>query len=197
MRRLCVILGVLVSISIPAMAGLTELPAMDGSYSLVGSVLETEFTPSTIGIPPLQLDNVTVFSAAYSNGTDYLYAYQVVNGNASKTLHRLTLTGFLGLENSTETGYFTANPAGFIAGGAVPTSVDIDAVSDTAGFGFEIAPSGHSAVMYVASILPPGEIYGLVQNGGQAYGLVVGPVVPEPATLALLAVGGLLVRKRK
>jgi len=152
-----------------------------------------------------------VYSQAYHNlGGDYAYLYQVENtgvaGNAP--IEMFTLWPFTGADNDTDAGYLTGDiPTGFLTTGT-PQMPEADAYVDALDSGPQIsfyyglragkaiAVGKHSVVMYVMSRLTPDEIQGNVIDGSVGYGPVVGPVVPEPATVALLTMGGMMVGAR-
>lgn len=169
-------------------------------YELLGSIVQNDFTP-------LMLNGVSVSSAVYSNGASFLYVYQVVNGSTS-TLSRYTMSAFQGLSSNSEMGYFVGNqPTGFAAAGANPVSSTTSDIttSPTVGFNFRdgqggagISPGSSSSVLFVLSEYSSGTntISGQVLGSSGAFGQVVGPV-PEPATIALLALGSLAIGIRK
>ena len=102
-------------------------------------------------------------------------------------------------------GYLNANvPAPFLPGDQAPLYADVNAtLNPTVGFDFPvgnpvyglpdsfISPGDSSMVLYVESDLAPGIVTGNVIDGQVRAGAVVGPVVPEPGTLVLLAMAGL------
>lgn len=175
-------------------------------------LLGSSYTPvGTMQVTQMQAGNLMTdaYSQAFTNGTQYVYLYQVVNdgtaGNSSAEL--LVTSPFVGATDNSDLGTLTGTlPAGFISGGVAPEAqAYVDPVDDGPEISFYYSkktghaiPYGHnSLVMYVLSDMPPGQIQGNVIDGAVATGLVVGPV-PEPASLCLLAMGGiaLIVRRR-
>ena len=97
-------------------------------------------------------------------------------------------------------GYLTGSvPSGFLSGvdqlpeptGNVNTSGPILSFYYTSRADFDIDPGQQSSVMYVMSDLAPDLIFGNIINGTTSTQEVIGPV-PEPTTLVVLIVGGLV-----
>jgi hypothetical protein len=172
----------------------TTTPTAVGTTSMVTAITDTF--------------NVDVYSQAYTDGSTYVYLYQI--GNSSQSSHPVdvfTLAPVFGATANVQMGYLTdAVPAGFLSGSAIaPESTgSLNTAGPILSFYYtnraddDIMPGNHSAVMYVVSQYRPDQINGSVIDGNTATHLVVGPV-PEPATMALLAIGGMtmLFRSRR
>jgi len=167
-------------------------------YTLDGSLLEADFDVGNIS-------GVSARSAAYTNGSEYVYLYQIDN-DSPVTLRAFAVSAFSNLSEEASIGYLNGSePEGFDTDGVVPLLVDIsdNITNPTASFDFPFygevgafASGLTSAVMYIESDLPPNWISGHVIDGGVAFGPIVGPL-PEPVTMALLGIGGLCLRIRK
>jgi hypothetical protein len=212
-----VIAGVMVlaAAALPATGGL--IPVQPHSLTDLLGVGATQATPLETTV--MNKDNivVTVESQAYSNGQGlYAYLYQIRNlGNPSNSpVEMFTLWPFGGASDATGLGYLTGTlPEGFLtdAGRAPKARAYVKALSSGPQVSFyymlddelSIGPGEHSVVLYVLSALPPIQITGSIIDGSVSSGPVVGPIpeptTPEPATLTLLALGGVtaLVRRRK
>jgi hypothetical protein len=147
-----------------------------------------------------------VRSAAYLNSNgDYVYLYQVNNSGASvHPVELFTVWPFSDGETP-DMGYLSGvGPDNFLPGtGQVPDLLaDADPATGVISFYYDrragdaIYPGNTSRIMYIVSPLAPHEVNGNVIDGTIATGPVVGPV-PEPATLALLAVGAGMVGLRR
>ena len=149
-----------------------------------------------------------VVSQAFTDGVgNYAYLYQVHNTGTTgnNVAELLTLSPFFDASASTTIGYLTANvPSGFTLGDQTPYAVTVDAdAGPTISFAFPgflpglaIDPGEYSSTLYVLSDDVPGTITGNVINGSAASGDVIG-AVPEPATLGLLLVGGIVLLRRR
>ena len=145
------------------------------------------------------IGGISVRSAAYSNDSSYVYLYQVINSNVTG-LYRMTADPFAGLIDDSVMGYVNGGePDSFVSGGVAIDFVtaNIGPWGPVAGFDFALPINEISAVMFIKSNLPPGEIYSEVKNGRTVSGTVLG-AVPEPATVCLFGLGALgLLRRRK
>ena len=201
--------GVLALVTILAAA------ASAGPITLVGQSLT-----DLLGLNPIADDTVLqtvmnsgnlrsqVFSQAYHNLTgDYAYLYQVENTGVAgnSPIEMFTLWPFTGADDYSVMGHLTGTiPAGFLTTGT-PQEPESEAYVEALDSGPQIsfyyglrpkkaiAVGAHSVVMYVVSRLTPDEIQGNVIDGSVGYGPVVGPAVPEPATVALLTMGGMMI----
>jgi len=196
MNRLSLLLALILVFAAGTTAG-AALVGVDFAAEFAGYSEVQQMDDLFIG----NLSGVGVASAAYSDGSGYVYLYQIANGSA-EALRRFTIAPFDGLSGSTVMGYLTANePGSFRSGGADPASGDIS--GKTGGFNFDtdggngIGAGLDSAVLFIASDLGPTQVYGQVIDGGVAYGQVIGAVIPEPATIGLLGLGALALIRRK
>ena len=167
----------------------------------VGSVMITPMTEGTM--------SANVYSQAYTNANgDYAYLYQIDNvGGASSLVEQFTLAPFTGADDAVDLGYLNGTlPTGFVTGTARPpeSTAFVDAAAGpvvsfyfNGRYGAKIASGQHSEILYVRSQLTPDQINGNVIDGSTATGHVIGPVVPEPATLGLLSIAGLALLRRR
>jgi len=146
-------------------------------------------------------------SQCYTNADNNLYAYlyQVNNvgiPNVNAKIREFNASVFPGITDTPPMGWLTGTlPSAFdITTGA--QMADAEGYAETENptsvvFSFlapnSIRPGKHSVIMYVMSDRPPDTTWGYVIDGAIASAPVVGPAVPEPATMALLAFGGVVV----
>ena len=186
------VLSVLI-ISSCAFAGVTSVnfdPVAAG-YQVVDSLQETFIGPN--------LNDVNVQSVAYHNSTTgkYVYLYQILNGE-TQPIDEFTIFDFKDISVA-DMGYVSNAPAGFVTAGAPSDASDTDG---NATFTFSSAAIGfnaNSAVLYIESDFGPATLGAKVSGADWARGNVIAPSnVPEPATLSFLAIGGvILARKRR
>lgn len=177
-------------------------------------------TPIMIGDPlvtDMSAGNLMaeVVSQAFEDGLgNYAYLYQVTNTGTTgnNVIELFTCNPFFGATSSSTLGYLIdEDPPGdeFTLGVQDVIGANVDAVAGpTVSFGFPapwppyiptswaIDPGESSVTLYVLSTAEPGTITGNVIDGTIASGNIVGPV-PEPATMSLLAIGGLAVLRRR
>jgi hypothetical protein len=153
-----------------------------------------------------------VFSQAIpTEWGDWVYLYQVNNTGTGtdSSIELFTLVPFIGAGASPSAGWLTgAVPEGFLPNGQVPEDDGYINPEDVLSFyfteraGFKITPGEHSAVLYAVSAYAPDTVELIVGNliGARVgEGDVIGPIVPEPSTLALIGMGlaALVVARRR
>jgi len=124
------------------------------------------------------------------------FTYQLTNAAGSQTaLSRLTTDDF--------TGFLTDVSFQTPAGGTAPASVDRNTAAvmgwtySAAAIG-QVAPGSSSAVMVVQTNAQAfNNVTGNVLAGAGTTAATYGAAVPEPVSLALLAMGGMFVRRRR
>lgn len=173
---------------------------LGGSAGAIGSPMTTDMS-----LANLQSE---VVSQAFTDGVgNYAYLYQVHNTGTTgnNVVELFTFSPFFNASASMTIGYLTDGaPSGFTLGDQTPYAVTVDAdAGPTISFAFPaffaglaIDPGEYSSTLYVLSDGVPGTITGNVIDGSIASGDVVG-AVPEPATLGLLLLGGIVLLRRK
>lgn len=174
---------------------------LGGSASAIGSPMTTDMSIGNL--------HAEVISQAFTDGADnYMYLYQIRNTGTTgnSVVEVFTCSPFFGASGLTTLGYLTDNaPSGFTLGTQTPAGASVDTAAGlTVSFGFPawtipsyaIDSPEDSAILYIMSDDVPGMITGNVINGVICSGDVVGPV-PEPATMSLLALGGLALLRRR
>jgi hypothetical protein len=173
-----------------------------GAENAIGDALVTDMSSG-----PLKSK---VVSQAFEDGLgNYAYLYQITNTGAvgDHVIEVFTCNPFFGVSSSSTMGYLIDDdpPVEFTLGEQDLIGASVDAVAGpTVSFGFPgwmfpswaIDPGESSVTLYVLSDAEPGMITGNVIDGTIASGNVVGPI-PEPATLTMLALGGLAVLRRR
>ena len=178
---------------------------LGGSAYAVDDAMISNFSGSLL--------SAEIVSQVFTDGVgSFLYLYQLHNtgaANATEVITRFTASPYISADIGTSLGYLTANiPTAFTAGDQAPLYGDVDVLGPTVGFNFPvgnplygipdsyIAPSESSLVLYVQSSLGPGLVTGNIINGGVYSNAIYGPV-PEPCSLVLLSLGGLMLRRRR
>ncbi|MDP6542672.1 MAG: PEP-CTERM sorting domain-containing protein [Phycisphaerae bacterium] len=205
--------GVVHAVPISVETDEIDFAVVGSGFSAVGPAETTDFSGDHL--------SATIVSQAFAdNSGAYLYLYQISNNNGQDNHHtitRFTANPYAQGQGGISLGYLTDNanvPSAFSSGEQgqlyrAPLYGDIDAdAGPTVGFNYPVGiplfgvPDSYigqgekSLVMYIQTDIPPGLVTGNIINGGVQSGMVVGPV-PEPATLSLLALGGLFVLRRR
>jgi len=133
-----------------------------------------------------------------SNGAEYVYAYQAFNRTAST---RALTTVSVGLVND-QTGAHNAvpDPLHVLTGGVLPSSMEVNLVSLSVITRFLNPPvpaGGYSSVFLFTSPNRPTYMTTSVLSGGLVDTQMAPSPLPEPATFGLLALGGLVVLRRR
>ncbi len=173
---------------------------LGGSAIAVGSPLTTDMSLGNL--------QVEVVSQAFTDEAgSYMYLYQIENtgGASNSAVEVFACSPFFGASGTTTLGYLTADaPSGFTLGAQTPYAASVDAVAGpTVSFvfpaflsGYAVDPGEYSYTLYVLSDSVPGTTTGNVINGEVGSGDVVG-AIPEPATMGLLSLGGVIAMKRR
>ena len=188
----------------------------DTSVTLAGATLQELLgigytAASSFMSTPVSEGKVTgvLNSQCYTNVANNLYAYlyQVENNGitgVNTPIEEFNASVFSGLADSAQMGWLKGTlPSAFdiTTGAQMPEAEGFAETTDPSFAAFyygkrynkAILPGGHSIIMYVMSDHSPDTTMGYVIDGAVASGVVVGPAVPEPATMALLAFGGVVV----
>ena len=156
-----------------------------------GSMAEVFTLPGDPGI------SVTVASSVAETGPgEYLYTYQV-RGIDDLKIISLSVPFLTHLAKPAEVYDFTPAPdddPATLYWGAIGNP----AVAAYALFNPQLLPNGITTEYQFKSIYAAQEVTGFVDEAqlGSLYGTLLAPV-PEPMTLSLLALGGLMVRRRR
>ena len=155
-----------------------------------GSMAEVFTLPGVPGI------SVMVESSVAGSPGDYLYTYRVTGIDDLKIIS-LSVPFLTHLAEPGEVYDFTPDPDNDLATlywGAIGNP----AVAAYALFIPQLLPNGITTEYQFKSIYAAQEVTGFVDEAqlGSLYGTLLAPV-PEPMTLSLLALGGLMVRRRR
>ncbi len=161
-------------------------------------VVEEPFTVTFSNSSCPSLGNVTakITSAVYTDGTDYLYAYQIFDATGDFSWFSV------GLQNSpviSET--WIGSDGGFLTPIAWEASSAADSV-DALFMPNKIGPGETSQWLWFRSDWAPGKGLAVLGNfsgttTSYASGEVYIPMIPEPMTLTLLGAGVLVLWKRR
>ncbi len=204
--------SIIVFLSSTALGGLIHLTLDDRAYDDLFSGPEIAIgTPMVTSVTGGDIQG-NVVSQAFTDGDGhYAYLYQLNNtgGEQNDVFQAFTNSPIVGANADTIVGCLTSDPPdGFTLGDQAPYGVTLNPkAGPTISFSFSdlfycaIDPGESSNTLYVLNNNMPGLIVGNVIDGYAHSGGVVGPVVPEPATLttlvsALLGLAGAVYLRR-
>jgi hypothetical protein len=164
-----------------------------------------EVVKETVGFKsccsPSGPDLVQVTSAVYTDGTDYIYAYQIFDATSDFSWFSV------GLLNNPAISNVQVGDLGFLTpeGSLAPMAWEVSGASDSVDAMFipnKIGPGETSQWLTFISNWGPGDGVAVLANlsgttTSCASGHVYTPMIPEPMTLLLLGAGALALRKRR
>jgi len=194
-----VILAIIIApgaLAFPLMSDPAAMPAWQGS--------KTFYATDGIHLVDVQVEYAVYAPGAFpgddaSGGTDYVYAYEIFNDFDPDSLAISILTVGLMPGCGAHNIGWQAGPPGQV-GGAAPdfASISVSALSarwffitDTVNYAED------SATLVFTSPKEPRWMSGSVTDGGVSVFESLPSPMPEPATLGLLAAGGLLLLRRR
>ncbi len=169
------------------MAGFTGTASYNAANALLVDLDYAVFAPGVYPDDGINGDDP-------SNGTEYVYAYQAFGLAGSVPMSTVTI----GLLEPFGANNAMADPAHVMTGGVLPMFSIVLPNSVVTDFSFPpVVAGGYSSVFLFTSPVPPTWVGGSVVGGGWGDLQMVPSPLPEPSTLGLLAVAGLMILRRR